>query len=357
MRGLVLAGGTGSRLRPLTYTSAKQLIPVANKPILFYGIEALASAGIRDIVVIVGDTGEEVRRALGDGSALGVSVRYVDQEAPLGLAHAVKIAEAELSGEDFCMFLGDNLLQGGVRDLVEEYERVRPDAMILLAEVANPSEFGVASLDAEGRVVRLVEKPKNPPSNLALVGVYLFTPAIFEVLPHLRPSWRNELEITDAIQLMIDRGMHVHSQVVRGWWKDTGKPEDVLEANRLVLDAWASAWVSPEARVVESRIEGRVRIEADAVVERSVIRGPAVVGSGAEVRDAFVGPYTSIGPRAVVEASEVQNTIVLDDAVLRGVLGVEGSLIGRGAVVERESRLLPRGMRLVLGDRSRVVLP
>src|SRR4030095_7206104 len=277
-KGLILSGGRGTRLRPLTYTSAKQLVPVANKPVLFYGIEALAGAGIREIGIVVGDTREEIKTAVGDGSRWGVKVTYIEQDAPRGLAHAVLISEPFMGSDPFVMSLGDTLLNRGIDGFVEEFVREKPAAQILLTRVPDPQMFGVAELD-NGRVVRLVEKPKEPKSDLALVGVYMFSPAVFESVKRIRPSFRNELEITDAIQDLIDRGLEVRPHLVDGWWKDTGKLEDMLEANRLILDTIARR---VEGTVdAESRIEGKVVIEAGAVVERSVIRGPVVIGEGA----------------------------------------------------------------------------
>src|SRR6266571_2757930 len=269
LKGLILAGGAGTRLRPLTYTSAKQLVPVANKPVLFYGIESLAAAGIRDIGIVVGDTREEIKTAVGDGSKWGVKVTYIEQDAPRGLAHAVLISEPFIGSEPFVMYLGDNLLNKGITEFVEEFVREAPAAQILLTRVPDPQMFGVAELE-DGRVVRLVEKPAQPKSDLALVGVYMFSPAVFDSVKRIRPSFRNELEITDAIQDLIDHGLEVRPHLVNGWWKDTGKLEDMLEANRLILD-------TIDRRIegtvdAESRIEGKVIIEAGATIERSVIR-------------------------------------------------------------------------------------
>ena len=274
MKGLILSGGKGTRLRPLTYTSAKQLVPVANKPVLFYGIEALAEAGIREIGIVVGDTREEIKAAVGDGSRWGVRVTYIEQDAPRGLAHAVLISEPFIGTDPFVMYLGDNLLNKGITAFTEEFVREAPAAQILLTRVPDPQMFGVAEL-VDGRVVRLVEKPKEPKSDLALVGVYMFSPAVFESVKRIKPSFRNELEITDAIQDLIDRGLSVRPHLVQGWWKDTGKLEDMLEANRLILDTLERR---VDGRVdAESRIEGKVVIESGAVVERSVIRGPVVI--------------------------------------------------------------------------------
>src|SRR5918999_6427619 len=280
MKGLILSGGKGTRLRPLTYTSAKQLVPVANKPVLFYGIEAIAAAGIHEIGIVVGDTQAEIRAAVGDGSRFGVRVEYIEQDAPRGLAHAVKISEPFIGGAPFVMYLGDNLLNKGITPFVREFEQKRPAAQILLARVPDPQMFGVAEL-RDGKVVRLVEKPKEPIGDLALVGVYMFGPEVFDSVNRIRPSFRNELEITDAIQDLIDRGLTVHPHIVDGWWKDTGKVEDMLEANRIVLEGLE---VRIEGTVdADSRVEGKVVIEPGVVVERSVIRGPAIIGAGARI--------------------------------------------------------------------------
>jgi glucose-1-phosphate thymidylyltransferase len=296
MKGLILSGGKGTRLRPLTFTQAKQLVPVANKPVLFYGIEALVGAGIRDIGIIVGDTRDEIREAAGDGSRWGPGVRvtYIEQPAPLGLAHAVLIAEPFLRGEPFVMYLGDNILKSGIISLVREFEERRPNALILLTPVPNPQMFGVAEL-SDNKVVRLVEKPKEPASNLALVGVYMFDAHIFEAVKAIRPSWRNELEITDAIQYLVEKGYVVQPHLVTGWWKDTGKIEDILEANRLILETIEGA---VEGAVDEaSKVSGAVVIEAGAVVRASTIRGPAIIGAGTEITDSYIGPFTSIQKR------------------------------------------------------------
>jgi glucose-1-phosphate thymidylyltransferase len=297
---LILSGGKGTRLRPITHTSAKQLVPVANKPVLFYGIEALVDAGVREIgIIIAPETGDEIRAAAGDGSRFGAEITYIVQDEPAGLAHAVLTAEEFIGGSPFVMYLGDNLLRDGIRGLVSTFREADPDALILLTPVEDPQSYGVAELDGE-RIVRLIEKPKDPPSNLALVGVYLFSPAIFEESRKLEPSWRGELEITEAIQGLIDDGREVLKEVVTGWWKDTGQLADMLEANRLVLEELES---SVEGEVDEdSRVEGRVVIEAGARLERSVVRGPAVIGRGARIEDAYVGPYTSIGEEAPAAA-------------------------------------------------------
>ena len=351
MKGLILSGGKGTRLRPLTYTSAKQLVPVANKPVLFYGIEAMAAAGIHDIGIVVGDTQAEIRAAVGDGSRWGVRIHYIEQEAPLGLAHAVKISEPFLGRESFVMYLGDNLLNKGITHFVEEFARERPAAQILLAHVPDPQMFGVAQLN-NGKVVRLVEKPKEPIGDLALVGVYMFGPEVFESVGRIRPSFRNELEITDAIQDLIDRGLTVRPHVVDGWWKDTGKLEDMLEANRLILDTY-------ERRIegtidAESRVEGKVIVEAGAVVARSVIRGPAIIGRGARIIHAYVGPFTSIMNDVEIQDSEIEHSIVLEGSSVRDLENrVIDSLIGRNVRIYREP-VKPSAYRFMLGDNSEV---
>jgi len=351
MKGLILSGGKGTRLRPLTYTSAKQLVPVANKPVLFYGIEALAAAGIRDIGIVVGDTEAEIRAAVGDGSRWGVTVTYIPQDAPRGLAHAVLISEEYIGRDPFVMYLGDNLLNKGINGFVDDFVREAPAAQILLTRVPDPQMFGVAELQ-DGRVVRLVEKPKEPKSDLALVGVYMFSPAVFDSVKRIKPSFRNELEITDAIQDLIDRGLDVRPHLVEGWWKDTGKLEDMLEANRLILD-------TIERRIdgsvdAESRIEGKVIIEAGAVVERSVIRGPVIIGADARIVHAYVGPFTSIGQRSEIRNSEVGHSIVLEGCIILDLENrVEDSLLGRNVRIERMP-VKPSAYRFMLGDNSEV---
>jgi glucose-1-phosphate thymidylyltransferase len=352
MKGLVLSGGKGTRLRPITHTSAKQLVPVANKPILFYVMENLAEAGIREVGMIVGDTADEIRAACGDGSLWGVEITYIPQEAPLGLAHAVKIAEDFLAGEPFVMYLGDNLLPGGITDLVQEFAERKPQAMILLTAVPDPERFGVAVLSPDGQVESLEEKPKEPRSDLALVGVYLFTSEILKAVNAIQPSARGELEITDAIQWLIDSGAQVLPHLVEGWWKDTGKLEDMLEANRIVLDGLQP---SNDGEVdAESQLIGKVVVEEGARVVRSLIRGPAIIGREAVIEDAYIGPFTSIYFGCVVRRAEVEHSIILENS---RVLDLEGrltdSLIGKDVLVTR-SAARPHAYRLMLGDHSRV---
>ena len=288
LKGLILSGGKGTRLRPLTHTSAKQLVPVANKPVLFYGIEAMAAAGIREVgIVIAPETGGEIRSEAGNGERFGVSITYIEQAEPLGLAHAVLTAEPFLGDSPFVMYLGDNLLRDGITDLVEAFRAENPEALILLTPVPDPENYGVAELDGDNRVARLVEKPPDPQTNLALVGVYMFSPRIFEAARAIEPSARGELEITDAIQHLVDGSMRVDPHVVQGWWKDTGQVADMLEANRLILDDLPA---SVDGELLDTRIEGRVRVEAGARLERATVRGPAIIGAGSVVRDAYVGP-------------------------------------------------------------------
>jgi glucose-1-phosphate thymidylyltransferase len=351
VKGLILSGGRGTRLRPLTYTSAKQLVPVANKPVLFYAIEAVAQAGIRDIGIVVGDTQAEIRAAVGDGSRWNVRVTYIEQPAPLGLAHAVKISEGFLGREPFVMYLGDNLLHQDLGRFVAGFEQERPAAQILLARVPNPEAFGVAEL-RDGLVVRLVEKPRQPQSDLALVGVYMFGPDVFDAVNRIAPSARNELEITDAIQDLIDRGLVVRPHIVDGWWKDTGRLEDMLEANRLVLDRL-------ERRVegyvdARSRIEGKVVVEPGAVVERSTVRGPAIIGHNARIVQAYVGPFTSIMNDVEIRDAEIEHSIVLEGSSLRDLPDrVVDSLIGKNVRIYRVASK-PSAYRLMLGDNSEV---
>jgi len=351
VKGLILSGGKGTRLRPLTYTSAKQLVPVANKPVLFYGIEAIAGAGIRDIGIVVGETQAEIRAAVGDGSRWNVRVQYIEQDAPRGLAHAVKISQSFIGTDPFVMYLGDNLLNKGITPFVDQFAREKPAAQILLARVPDPQMFGVAEL-RNGNVVRLVEKPKEPIGDLALVGVYMFGSEIFDSVNQIAPSFRNELEITDAIQNLIDRGLTVRPHIVEGWWKDTGKLEDILEANRLILDTL-------ERRIEgtvddDSRVEGKVVIEDGATVERSVIRGPAIIGRGARIVHAYVGPFTSIMNDVEIRDSEVEHSIVLEGASLSDLANrVIDSLIGKNVRIYRIP-LKPSAYRFMLGDNSEV---
>ena len=348
MKALVLAGGAGTRLRPLTHTSAKQLVPVANKPVLFYALEALADAGVTQVGMIVGDTAAEIRAAVGDGSRFGVEVTYIPQAAPLGLAHCVLIAAEFLGDDEFVMYLGDNFIIGGIGHLVDEFRSGAADAQILLTRVPDPTQFGVAEIDENGQVFRLVEKPKEPRSDLALVGVYLFRRAIQDAVRAITPSARGELEITDAIQWLIDDGKDVRSKQITGYWKDTGRVEDMLECNRMVLEATEAA---THGTVTDSELIGRVVVEAGAEVIGSRILGPAIIGAGTRVVDSYVGPFTAIAEDCVLIDTEIEYSIVLGASRICGVRRIEGSLIGR------EVEVLPsdgpvKAYRLVLGDHS-----
>ncbi len=350
MKGLILSGGTGTRLRPITHTSAKQLIPIANKPVLFYAIEAVRNAGVKDIGIIIGETGKEVREALGDGKEFGVKITYIEQEAPLGLAHAVKIAKDFLGDDEFVMFLGDNIVKDGINNLVKDFKKNKPNCQILLANVENPARFGVAQLK-DGKVVRLIEKPKVPPSNLALVGVYMFDKNIFEAVEKIKPSWRGELEITDAIQYLIDKGYRVEPHIIEGWWKDTGKLEDILEANRIMLEG-----LEPflKGRVdKKSQIIGRVAIDEEAEIVGSVIRGPAIIGRKSKILNSYIGPFTSIYYDVLVENSEIEHSVILERVKIRNISRVEDSLIGRDVEVTKSKRK-PKAYRFMLGDQSHV---
>ncbi len=352
MKGLILSGGKGTRLRPLTFTQAKQLVPVANKPVLFYGIEALRDAGITEVGIIVGDTRDEIRAACGDGSRWGLRITYIEQEAPLGLAHAVLTARGFLGRDAFVMYLGDNILKSGITSLVAKFRESRPNSLILLTPVPDPKMFGVAELRADGRVARLVEKPDAPKSDLALVGVYMFDEHIFEAAEAIKPSPRGELEITDAIQYLVDHGYEVQPHLVRGWWKDTGKIEDILEANRLILEGMAG---KIEGDVDEaSRINGNVVLEAGVIVRNSIIRGPAIVGAGTELRDAYVGPFTSIEPRCRIVGTEIEHSIVLEGSTIEDVgARIDESLIGRGVRIYK-CPPKPSAYRFMVGDKSEI---
>jgi glucose-1-phosphate thymidylyltransferase len=370
LKGLILSGGKGTRLRPITHTSAKQLVPVANKPVLFYGIEAMAQAGIEEVgIIIAPETGPEIEAAAGDGSRFGVGITYIVQDEPLGLAHAVLTAEPFLGVSPFVMYLGDNLLQGGISELVAAFREHAPDALILLTPVPDPENYGVAELadpDAPGRpgaqghpaapgegppgrVVRLVEKPAQPKTDLALVGVYMFTAAIHDAARAIAPSPRGELEITDAIQHVVDGGMRVEPHIVRGWWKDTGRLEDMLEANRLILDNLGER---VEGELIDSQVDGRVVIERGARLERTTVRGPAIIGANTRLTDSYIGPYTAIGEGCTIANAEVEHSILLAGCTICDLDGrMESSLLGRNVSVRRGDRQ-PRAYRFMVGDNS-----
>ncbi len=351
MKAILLAGGKGTRLRPITHTSAKQLVPVANKPVLFFGIEAIRDAGIHDIGIVVGDTADEIRAAVGDGSAFGVRVQYIRQSAPLGLAHAVRESRDYLGDSPFVMYLGDNLILHGIRALVNEFRASQADAQILLAAVPNPSSFGVAELDENGRVLRLEEKPAQPRSDLALVGVYMFDRAIWDAVAAIKPSGRGELEITDAIQWLVDAGRDVRSHLISGWWKDTGKLEDMLEANRMVLDTFAT---DVRGAVENSTITFKVVIEEGARIVNSTIRGPAIIGRDTVIDSSFIGPFTAVSHDTRIVRCEIEHSIILENSVLTDVPGrICDSLVGKNVVVGPSDHK-PRAYRFMLGDASEV---
>ena len=366
MKGLILSGGKGTRLRPLTYTRAKQLLPLANKPVLFYAIECLIAAGVTDLGIVVGDTHEEIRAAVGDGSRWGSQVRvtFIQQEAPLGLAHAVLTARDFIGAERFIMFLGDNLIGESLDPIVRAFDAPDCDyhCRILLAPVENPREFGVAELDeltatsAEPHVRRLVEKPPEPRSNLALVGVYCFDAHIFEAAESITPSPRGELEITDAIQWLIDHRYDVRPHLLRGYWIDTGKMADILAANRQVLTDLLPG-IDPTAQISgDSVLQGAVRVEAGAQLVNSVVRGPAIIGERTRLENAYVGPFSSIHHDVTIQNSEVEYCIVLEHSRILDIAGrIEASLIGRYAEVHA-SDVRPKGHKLMLGDYSKVGL-
>ncbi|MBC8159897.1 MAG: glucose-1-phosphate thymidylyltransferase [Roseiflexaceae bacterium] len=352
MKGLILSGGKGTRLRPITYTSAKQLVPVANKPVLFRVIESIRDAGIDEIGIVIGDTGPEVRAAVGDGRRWGVRITYIPQDSPAGLAHAVKISRDFLGDDRFVMFLGDNCIQGGISPLIEEFGASDRNAQIVLTQVPNPQAYGVVELDTQGRILKLTEKPREPKSNLALVGIYMFDSSIWQAVEAIKPSWRGELEITDAIQWLVEHGMKVFPYIHEGWWIDTGKKDDMLEANRLVLDELQprnSGYIDRDTQVI-----GKVIIEAGAEIINSTIRGPAIIGEHTRVVNSYVGPFTSIYHHCVIENSEVEHSIVLEHSTVRNLPGrLEDSLVGRYVDIS-QSPIKPKAYRLVLGDHSTV---
>lgn len=355
MKGLILSGGKGTRLYPLTYTRAKQLIPVANKPVLFRVIEMIRDAGITDIGIVIGDTGPEIRETVGDGSRWGVTVTYIEQDAPLGLAHAVKVSQDFLASERFVMFLGDNVIEGGISPLIAQFASSDWNSQIVLTAVPDPQHFGVAELDGQGRIRQLIEKPKNPPSNLALVGIYMFDEHVFEAVRAIQPSWRGELEITDAIQWLVTNGYHVFPYVHRGWWIDTGKPTDMLDANARVLEEIVPSIAG--SIDAESLVDPRVTVEEGAEIINSVVRGPTIIGRNTRIANSFIGPFTSIYHDVVIEDAELERCIVLEHSSIIGVeTRIQDSLIGRHVTIKQNKRR-PTGLITNLGDHSRLWLP
>lgn len=352
MKGLILSGGKGTRLYPFTYTKAKQLIPVANKPVLFRVIEAIRDAGISEIGIVVGDRANEIREAVGQGERWGVKITYIQQSAPLGLAHAVKESRQFLGDERFVMFLGDNCLQGGISPLIEQFGQSDWNAQIVLKAIADPSQFGVAELDDQGQIVQLVEKPREPRSNLALVGIYMFDHSIWEAVERIKPSRRGELEITDAIQYLVEHGYKVYPYVHHGWWIDTGKMKDMLDANRLVLEELTHKIEGFVDRA--SQVSGKVTIEAGAEIINSVVRGPAIIGEQTRIVNAYIGPFTSIYHHCHIEDCEIEHSIVLENSEIVDIPHrIEDSLIGRNVKVHR-SPIKPKAYKLMIGDNSAV---
>ncbi|MBI3941536.1 MAG: glucose-1-phosphate thymidylyltransferase [Chloroflexi bacterium] len=352
MKGLILSGGKGTRLYPITYTSAKQLVPVANKPVLFRVIEAIRDAGVVDIGIVVGDTAREIMDAVGSGQRWDVKITYIRQEAPLGLAHAVKISADFLGNERFVMFLGDNVIEGGISSLIRQFEHSDWNCQIVLTEVASPEHYGVAELDEAGSIRQLVEKPRQPQSNLALVGIYMFDHHIFEAVDAITPSWRGELEITDAIQYLVNSGYRVFPYIHQGWWIDTGKMADMLAANRLVLEELAPCISGYVDR--DSQLHGKVIIQQGAEVINSVIRGPAIIGESTRIVNAYIGPFTSIYHHCLIENCEIEHSIVLENSTIVDLPGrIEDSLIGRSVEITR-SPIKPKAFKLMLGDNSKV---
>jgi len=355
MKALILAGGKGTRLKPLTTTIAKQLLPVANKPILFDALDQVREAGITDIgIVISPETGSAIEEAAGDGSRWDSHITYILQTEPLGLAHAVQTAQDFLSDSPFLMFLGDNLIEGGVKEFVKEFNTHSPDALILLKEVADPRLFGVAELDDKGDVVHLVEKPKEPKTNLALVGIYLFTPEIHQAIAQIQPSWRGELEITDAIQKLLDMSKSVRSHILKGWWLDTGKKDDLLEANRIVLDNLLKRDIKGKVDS-ESQIMGRVEIKAGAIIENSAVRGPVSIAEDCHIKNSFIGPFTSIGAGTVIEDSSVEHSVILENSRVCRIERMEDCLIGRCVDLKKADERF-KAVKLFVGDDARLEL-
>lgn len=349
MKGLILAGGHGTRLRPLTYSQQKQLIPVANKPILFYALEDVIEAGAKEIGIIVGPNKEQVQATV-ESENWDAEINFIYQEEPKGLAHTILIAK-EFLDEPFVMYLGDNILREGIEKHAKKFEENKNDASIMLTEVENPRQFGIAELNDDGTIKRLIEKPKDPPSNLALVGIYFFKPVILEACKRIKPSWRNELEITDAIQWLIDNGYKVGWTKVEGWWKDTGKTEDILEANRLILDG---IQMKNEGTAKDSRIIGRVIIEKGVEVKDSIVKGPSLIGGGCMIKNSYIGPYTSLGNNCVIEDTEIEDSIVMDNSEILGGGRIIESLIGKEVKIRRREEL-PNGRKLIVGDDSEIV--
>lgn len=357
MKGIILHGGYGTRLRPLTHTGPKQLIPVANKPISQHALEDLVEAGIDEIAIVLGNTyPEKTKEHYSDGSKFGIKISYIYQGEPKGIAHAVGLCEDFVGEEKFVVYLGDNLLKGGIRNFVNKFATSSLDAMILLCKVKVPQRFGVAEFDESGKLVGLVEKPKIPPSSYALTGIYFFQPLIFDMVRKLKPSWRGELEITEAIHLLLVNGYNIGYNIVSGWWKDTGTPEDILEVNRLILDELKAEIKGMVEN--ESSIQSRVVIGSGSVVKSgALIRGPAVIGESSLIEgNVYVGPYTSIGNNVVIKKGEVENSIIMDGCFIDINERITDSIIGPCTKLISDANSKPYGKRFILGEMSQINL-
>ena len=353
LKGIVLHGGYGTKLRPLTHTGPKQLIPVANKPISQYVLEDLRGSDVRDVAMVLGNIyPEKVKEYYGDGHAFGLRIRYIMQDEPKGIAHAVQLCQSYTRNQPFIVYLGDNMIKGGISGVAKKFEKSDDDAYLLLCRVKEPERFGVAKIDAKGRLLQLIEKPKKPPSNYALTGIYFFRPVIFEMIKALKPSSRGELEITEAIQMLLEKGYKVSYQVVQGWWKDTGTPQDILEANRLVLDEMA-----PQIRGMVSdddSIQGRVAVGQESKIEEgALVRGPVIIGENTLVKgNVFIGPYTSIGNHCIIERGEIENSIIMDNCTINVNERITDSLIASGSTITLKGQARPAGKKFIVGERT-----
>ncbi|KUK82985.1 MAG: Glucose-1-phosphate thymidyltransferase [Petrotoga mobilis] len=356
MKALILCAGKGTRLRPLTFTNAKPLIPIANKPTIMYSLEKIRDAGVTEIGLVVNSENiEDFKKVLGDGSQLGIRLSYIIQEHPKGLAHAVKVSKEFLGNDDFIMYLGDNLINFDLKNFIDQFKQGNYESFILLTSVDNPSQFGIAVME-DSKVTKVVEKPKDAPSNLAIIGVYIFTPKVFEAIENIQPSWRGELEITDAIQWLIDNSNNVGAHIVEGWWKDTGKPEDLIEANRTILSTLKEQKIGGEIRS-DSSVQGKVHIGKNSKIMNSIVRGPVIIGEEVTISNAYIGPYTSIGDSAYVNSSEIENSIILSYANISNVyIRIESSIIGENSKIYSAERK-PYSLKLVIGDYSNIQIP
>ena len=351
MKGIILHGGAGTRLRPITHTGPKQLIPIANKPMSQYALEYLTESGINDIAIILGDIyPEKVKEYYGDGSKFGCRIEYIEQGKPLGIAHAISLTKKFVDDERFVVVLGDNLIGGKIDNFVKKFERADLDSLIVLAHTSHPHDFGIAKLSEQGEIIELIEKPKNPPSDLAVTGIYFFTSAIYEYIKKLKPSWRNEYEITEAIQSLIDSGGKVDYEIIDAWWKDTGTVEDVLVANMLVLN-------KIETNMDKKNIEGKVSVgKGTNISEDSLIRGPVIIGDDCEIVESFVGPYTSVGDNCILKNAHIENSIVMKGSRIESDNHIVDSIIGEGSSILNKNTMKPDGSRMVIGENSKIYM-